>query len=144
MNPTPCKVCTHEKADEINDLLRKEVPQAEISKSFGISQSAVSRHKVNHLGGVVAPPEIDPKELDTMPSPDVVKLIEREVNRFTLLERQRQLDPLETREKARYTEFLIRITIERLQAKEKKLVDQDWLDNMMAKVKAGEYTDKKD
>jgi len=65
-----------------------------------------------------------------MPSPDVVKIVERQVNKFEMLERQYELTPVEERDRARYIEFLIKITLARLEAKSK--VDDYESDEMKA------------
>src|SRR5436309_6848172 len=96
MNPNPCKVCHHPNTDEIDKLIRARTSYATIVKSFpDLSTKGISRHKINHLNISEGPkpPEVAPEELDNLPVPDVVKIVERQVSDDELIKRQRQLTP---------------------------------------------------
>ena len=111
-------------------------------KSFpDLSTKGISRHKINHLNisQGLKPPEVAPEELDNLPVPDVVKIVERQVSEYEIIKRQRQLTPQEERERARFLELLLKITIYKLEATAKQKTDTTWMDEAMAKLKRGDY-----
>ncbi len=132
MNPIGCKVCAHDALTEIEQEIAKGTTYKEIVSRFqGLSITNISTHKRYHMpSSRLSAPRIDPVALDQMPSPDVVKIVERQVNKFEMLERQYELTPVEERDRARYIEFLIKITLARLEAKSK--VDDYESDEMKA------------
>ena len=88
------------------------------------------------------PPEVDPTELDKMESPDVVKIVERQVNEYETIKRQRLLRPEEERERARFIEFLIKIEVTKLESRDKPQQNDDWIEREMEKVRSGFYDTK--
>ena len=54
--PQACKICTHAKHSEINDLLmRGEESLSALARRFGVSEDSLSRHRANHLVKAVVP-----------------------------------------------------------------------------------------
>ncbi len=52
--PRVCKICTHDQREAIERALVNGTPLRDIAGQFGISRSALDRHKENHLAaGVV-------------------------------------------------------------------------------------------
>ncbi len=52
--PRSCTLCEHPKREEIDRALVGETSNLSISSVFGVSESAVRRHKANHLPATLA------------------------------------------------------------------------------------------
>jgi len=46
----PCTICTHPKRAEIDKLLLQDTSYRDIAGRFGLSKTAISRHKESHIG----------------------------------------------------------------------------------------------
>ncbi len=55
--PRSCTVCEHPKRGEIDRALVGETSNLSVSSLFGVSESAVRRHKANHLPATLAKAE---------------------------------------------------------------------------------------
>jgi hypothetical protein len=44
-----CSVCNHKDIEKINELIVSGDSQVDIAQQFGLSEDAISRHKLNHL-----------------------------------------------------------------------------------------------
>ena len=120
MNPNMCKICASPDLEKIEACLKEGVAYRKIAADFDINLRTLSQHKTNHMDifrVAPEPPEVDPAELDSMSSPDVVKIVERQVNEYETIKRKRKLEPLEDRERGRFIEFLIKIELARLESK---------------------------
>jgi len=48
--PTPCQVCSHPEIESINQAIQQGTESTRlIAKKYGLSQSTVARHKINHV-----------------------------------------------------------------------------------------------
>jgi hypothetical protein len=52
--PKECTVCTHVKREEINKIMEARASNRDVSRNYGISKSAVHRHRRNCLPGIRA------------------------------------------------------------------------------------------
>ena len=52
--PRSCTVCEHPKREGIDRALVGETSNLSVSSLFGVSESAVRRHKANHLPATLA------------------------------------------------------------------------------------------
>jgi hypothetical protein len=54
--PNPCRACTHPERAGIDAKLAAEVPVRDVAALFGLSRSAVGRHRARHLTAVPGSP----------------------------------------------------------------------------------------
>ncbi len=52
--PRSCTVCTHERHEQIDDLLAAGLPKRQIASSFGVTEQSLKRHQDRHLPGILA------------------------------------------------------------------------------------------
>jgi hypothetical protein len=128
-----CKICSNPALREkVDDLLRKGVKQVEIAvlanqefPQMNLTQSNISYHYRKHMLDQPEPvsettpsgPEVTLEEIKAMPRPDLVQIIEDEVNKYLILSRRRTLTPSEELQKTRFVEFLIKVELSKLEPK---------------------------
>ena len=79
--PQACKICTHAKHSEINDvLMRGEESLSALARRFGVSQDSLSRHRANHLVKAAVP---FPEPQDVKRDGDLVEQVQ-DLQRKTL------------------------------------------------------------
>jgi hypothetical protein len=65
-------------------------------------------------------PEVTEAEIDVEPEPDVVEIVNRQVKKFMILQRKRQLNQSETYQFNKCLDFMMKIEIHKIQSQEKE------------------------
>ena len=80
-----CAACRHPRRAQLDEALRSGIPYRELTERFGISKSALSRHRADHLNPVpvvpiAAPPATPPIKAApvTEPRPESVRTVPNE------------------------------------------------------------------
>jgi len=128
----PCRICENPRKAEIEKLVATSTYKAVMEAFPEIGQTSIQSHK-KHMA---VPQELSEAELDAAPRPDVVGIVEREVNRYSLLQKKRKLNQSEQFLLAKYIDFLMKITMAKLEKQQTERHDTRWIDDLIAKIEA--------
>ena len=139
VNRYSCKICGHSSRSEIERLLVEGLSYRKIIARYpDLNLYNLNGHK-GHLSteqlASLDAPEITREEVAAAGQPDIVKIIENQVTEYELIKVKRQLTPQETLDRARYLEFLIKLRLNSLEAKEKAVADNSWIDIEIEKLR---------